>query len=202
MLIRVEIPIDAPGIDALLRRSFESDAEAKLVHDLREDGFLTLGLVAVYAACRRVDVYDALIQGAGEGLGTLARIIPSLVGLMTAVYMLRASGALGSGRSGPGSLLDRGRGAGRAAPSDAGAPHQRERALGVGAELITSSGPDSYVGRVAAVMLGSTETTFYTIAVYFGAVGISRTRYAVPAALCADLAGFFFASLTVRLFFG
>ena len=55
---------------------------------------LTLGLVAVYAACRRVDVYDALIQGAGEGLGTLARIIPSLVGLMTAVYMLRASGAL------------------------------------------------------------------------------------------------------------
>ena len=75
-------------------------------------------------------------------------------------------------------------------------------ALGVGAELITSSGPDSYVGRVAAVMLGSTETTFYTIAVYFGAVGISRTRYAVPAALCADLTGFLAAAWAVRLCFG
>ena len=71
----------------------------------------------------------------------------------------------------------------------------------MGAELITSSGPDSYVGRVAAVMLGSTETTFYTIAVYFGAVGISRTRYAVPAALCADLTGFLAAAWAVRLCF-
>ena len=68
---------------------------------------LTLGLVAVYAACRRVDVYDALIQGAGEGLGTLARIIPSLVGLMTAVYMLRASGALDLAAQALAPLLDR-----------------------------------------------------------------------------------------------
>ena len=75
-------------------------------------------------------------------------------------------------------------------------------ALGVGSELITTYGPDSTIGRTAAVMLGSTETTFYTIAVYFGAAGIKKTRYAVPAALCADLAGFFFASLTVRLFLG
>ena len=156
---------------------------------------LTLGLVAVYAACRRVDVYDALIQGAGEGLGTLARIIPSLVGLMTAVYMLRASGALDLAAQALAPLLDR-----------VGVPAERpisgSAALGVGAELITSSGPDSYVGRVAAVMLGSTETTFYTIAVYFGAVGISRTRYAVPAALCADLTGFLAAAWAVRLCFG
>ena len=81
-------------------------------------------------------------------------------------------------------------------------PISGSAALGVGAELITSSGPDSYVGRVAAVMLGSTETTFYTIAVYFGAVGISRTRYAVPAALCADLTGFLAAAWAVRLCFG
>ena len=81
-------------------------------------------------------------------------------------------------------------------------PISGSAALGVGSELITTYGPDSAVGRTAAVMLGSTETTFYTIAVYFGAAGIKKTRYAVPAALCADLAGFFFASLTVRLFFG
>ena len=75
-------------------------------------------------------------------------------------------------------------------------------ALGVGSELISTFGPDSYVGRVAAVMLGSTETTFYTVAVYFGAVGITRTRYAVPAALCADLTGFVAAAWAVRLCFG
>ena len=62
-------------------------------------------------------------------------------------------------------------------------------------------GPDSYIGRVAAVMLGSTETTFYTIAVYFGSAGIRKTRYAVPAALVADLAGFIAAAFAVRLFF-
>ena len=81
-------------------------------------------------------------------------------------------------------------------------PVSGSAALGVGAELISAYGPDSELGRTAAVMLGSTETTFYTIAVYFGAVGITRTRYAVPAALCADLAGFLAAGWAVRLCFG
>ena len=81
-------------------------------------------------------------------------------------------------------------------------PVSGSAALGVGADLITTYGPDSLVGRTAAVMLGSTETTFYTIAVYFGAAGIVKTRYAVPAALCADLTGFLAASWAVRLLFG
>ena len=202
MLIRVEIPIDAPGIDALLRRSFESDAEAKLVHDLREDGFLTLGLVAVYAACRRVDVYDALIQGAGEGLGTLARIIPSLVGLMTAVYMLRASGAMDLLTSLCAPVLERLGIPPETVPLMLIRPVSGSGALAVASDLMTTHGPDSYIGRVAAVMLGSTETTFYTIAVYFGSAGIVRTRHTVPAALAADLTGFLTAALTVRLLFG
>ena len=75
-------------------------------------------------------------------------------------------------------------------------------ALAIGSELMAAHGPDSYIGRVAAVMLGSTETTFYTIAVYFGSAGIRRTRYAIPAALAADLAGFMAAAFAVRLFFG
>ena len=75
-------------------------------------------------------------------------------------------------------------------------------ALAVGSELMSAYGPDSYIGRVAAVMLGSTETTFYTIAVYFGAAGIIRTRHTIPAALTADLTGFVVSALTVRLFFG
>ena len=163
---------------------------------------LTLGLVAVYAACRRVDVYDALIQGAGEGLGTLARIIPSLVGLMTAVYMLRASGLLDLAARGLAPVLH----FLGIPPETIGLllirPISGSGALGVGSELIQSYGPDSLIGRTAAVMMGSTETTFYTVAVYFGAAGVRNTRYAIPAALCADLAGFIAASWTTRLFFG
>jgi len=163
---------------------------------------LTIACVAVYGAVRRVDVYDALVTGAGEGLGVLVRIVPALIGLLTAVHMLRASGALEmlSGFLAP--LLDR-----VGLPSDLVGlmlvrPISGSAALGVGSELIGTYGPDSYLGRVAAVMLGSTETTFYTIAVYFGAVGIARTRYAVPAALCADLTGFLASAWAVRLIFG
>jgi spore maturation protein B len=74
-------------------------------------------------------------------------------------------------------------------------------ALAAGGELIKTYGPDSLIGRTAAVMLGSTETTFYTIAVYFGAAGVKETRHAIPAALLADLTGFVVASLTARIFF-
>ncbi|MBP1758472.1 MAG: spore maturation protein [Firmicutes bacterium] len=157
--------------------------------------------VALYGMSRRVDVYNALITGATGGLEILYRIFPALVGLLTAVYMLRASGALDLAAVALGPVLDR-----LGLPSETVGlmlvrPISGSAALGAGAELISTYGPDSYIGRTAAVMLGSTETTFYTIAVYFGAAGIRRTRYAVPAALCADLAGFMAAAFAVRLFF-
>lgn len=160
-----------------------------------------IAFVAVYGMARRVDVYAALTQGAGDGLGVLLKIVPSLVGLLTAVYMLRASGALELAAHALGPLLLRL----GIPPETVGLllvrPVSGSAALGVGAELISTYGPDSQIGRTAAVMLGSTETTFYTIAVYFGAAGIARTRYAVPAALCADLAGFMAAAFAVRLLF-
>ena len=158
--------------------------------------------VALYGAFHRVDVYSSLVQGAGEGLSTLVRIIPSLVGLMTAVYMLRASGALELAALALAPLLERVGLDPELLPLMLVRPISGSAALGVGAELISTYGPDSQLGRTAAVMLGSTETTFYTIAVYFGAVGITRTRYAVPAALCADLTGFLAASWAVGLLFG
>ena len=158
--------------------------------------------VALYGAFHRVDVYSSLVQGAGEGLSTLVRIVPSLVGLMTAVYMLRASGALELAALALAPLLERVGLDPELLPLMLVRPISGSAALGVGAELISTSGPDSQLGRTAAVMLGSTETTFYTIAVYFGAVGITRTRYAVPAALCADLTGFLAASWAVGLLFG
>lgn len=163
--------------------------------------FLMLA-VALFGLYKKVDLWDALVQGAGDGLGVLLRIVPALIGLMTAVYMLRASGALelagqalepalhfvGIPAEVIGLLLVR--------------PVSGSAALGVGAELISTYGPDSLVGRTAAVMLGSTETTFYTVAVYFGAAKVSKTRYAIPAALCADLVGFVAAAWAVRLVFG
>ena len=162
---------------------------------------LIIAAVALYGMARRVDVYDALVQGAGEGLGVLLRIVPPLVGLLTAVYMLRASGALELAAEVLAPLLDRVGLPAQLLPLMLVRPISGSAALGVGAELIQTYGPDSQLGRTAAVMLGSTETTFYTIAVYFGAVGITRTRYAVPAALCADLTGFLAAAWAVRICF-
>ena len=155
----------------------------------------------MYGLGRGVDVYDALVQGAGGGLEVMLRIFPALVGLMTAVAMLRASGALELAAEVLALLLDRVGLPAQLLPLMLVRPISGSAALGVGAELIQTYGPDSQLGRTAAVMLGSTETTFYTIAVYFGAVGITRTRYAVPAALCADLTGFLAAAWAVRICF-
>lgn len=157
---------------------------------------------ALYALIKHMDVYDALTSGAGEGLKILARIFPSLVALLSAVYMLRASGAMDLLANLLAPALTRLGIPPETAPLLLIRPVSGSGALAAGSELMSTYGPDSYIGRVTAVMLGSTETTFYTIAVYFGAAGIRRTRYAIPAALTADLAAFFFAAWSVRLFFG
>ena len=158
--------------------------------------------VSVCGMAKGVDVYGALLSGAAEGLKILLTILPALVTLLTVVAMLRASGAMELLSAALAPVMDRLGIPAETVPLMLVRPISGSAALGVGSDLIASYGPDSTVGRTAAVMLGSTETTFYTIAVYFGAAGIRKTRYAVPAALCADLAGFFFAALTVRLFFG
>lgn len=161
-----------------------------------------LAVVALYGCWKRIDVYGALSDGAMDGLKILLRILPPLVGLFTVMYMFRASGAPELLARWLGPLLNL-----LGIPPETIAlvllrPISGSGALGVGSELIQTFGPDSTVGRTAAVMLGSTETTFYTIAVYFGAAGIRKTRYAIPAALCADLTGFVVASWAVRTFWG
>ena len=163
---------------------------------------LLLAVTAVYGMGKRVDVYGALTHGAEEGLSVLLRIVPALVGLLTAVSMFRASGAMEwfSGLCSP--LLEAVGVPPETAPLMPIRPVSGSGALAVASDLINTYGPDSYIARVAAVMLGSTETTFYTIAVYFGSAGIHRTRHTVPAALAADLTGFLASALAVRLFFG
>lgn len=156
---------------------------------------------AVVALGRRV-VLTRLTRGAGEGLTVMLRILPALVGLLTAVSMFRASGAMEwlTLRCAP--LLEALGIPGELMPLMLMRPVSGSGALAVGSELIAANGADSYIGRVAAVMLGSTETTFYTIAVYYGSAGIRKTRHTIPAALTADLTGFIASAFAVRLLFG
>ena len=159
-------------------------------------------LMAAAAALRkRENAYNIMLNGAAEGLKLLISILPALVLLLTAVHMLKASGAVELFSSLLGPLFSR-----LSIPPETAMlvlirPISGSAALAVGADLMAEYGVDSLIGRTAAVMLGSTETTFYTISVYFGAAGIQKTRYAVPAALFADFIGFFMASATVRWFF-
>lgn len=159
-------------------------------------------LLASAAALRKKEnTYDLLLQGASEGLELLKAIFPALILLLTAVYMLRASGAAEQLSR----LLSPVFSCFGIPPETALLvlirPISGSAALAVGAELMAQYGVNSQIGRTAAVMLGSTETTFYTISVYFGAAGIKKTGYTIPAALFADFVGFFMAAMTVKLFF-
>lgn len=163
---------------------------------------LLLVCVGAWGLYKRVDIFSALVKGAKDGLGIAFGILPALIVLLTAIYMLRASGALDALTALLGPIFEA-----LGIPSDCAPlallrPLSGSGALAVGTDIMERFGPDSYVGRCAAVMLGSTETTFYVIAVYFAATGIKKTRHAVPAALLADLTGFVVACLSVRLIFG
>lgn len=159
---------------------------------------LILLLSTAFALRKKENAYNLLLTGGAEGLQLLITLVPALVMLLTAVSMLRASGAmevLGNWLSPVFSFFG--------IPPETALlvlvrPISGSAALGVGAELMAQYGPDSLVGRTAAIMLGSTETTFYTISVYFGAAGIQKTRYTLLAALLADFVGFFMASLTAN----
>ena len=142
---------------------------------------LLLSGASLWGARRRVDVYDALVTGGKSGLQVAVSILPALAALLTAVYMLRASGALDALTALLAPVLT---------------------ALGVPPETapLLVIRPLSGSGALAAG--GDTETTFYTISVYFGAAGIKRTRYTIPASLMADLAAYLAAAWSVRLFFG
>jgi spore maturation protein SpmA len=161
-----------------------------------------IGFFPLYAALCRVPVYEEFVEGAKEGFQVAIRIIPYLVAIMAAVAMFRAAGGIAlltkalqpalAALSFPPDLL----------PLVLMRPLSGSGANGLFAELVQTHGPDSLIARMGASIMGSTETTFYVIAVYFGSVAVKRTRHAVPAGLCADLAGVV-ASVTIcNLMFG
>ncbi len=161
--------------------------------------FLVIISLGLY---REVKVFDVFIDGAKEGIATVIRIIPSLVGLMVAIGVFRASGALdlivyalrpfGNLFGIPSEVL----------PMAILRPISGSASLAFVSDTLKENGPDSYIGRVVSTMMGSTETIFYTLTVYFGSVGIKKIRFTLIAALIADTVSVIVSSLVCMLFFG
>ncbi len=148
---------------------------------------LLLVVIPLIGIIKKVKVYDVFVDGAKEGFDVAVKIIPFLVGILVAIGMFRASGAM--------DLLTA---ALRPLMASTGFPAELfplailrtltgSGSLALTTDLITTYGPDSLIGRMAATMYGSSETTFYVLAVYFGAISVKRTRHAVPAALIGDI---------------
>ena len=154
---------------------------------------------------KKVNVYDAFVDGAKEGFTTAVRIIPYLVAILVAIGVFRASGSMDYIINGVATLvgwcgIDSEFVA--ALPTAIMKPLSGSGARGLMVDAMTTYGADSFVGRMACIFQGSTDTTFYILAVYFGSVGISKTRHAVPCGLLADLAGIISAIFICYLFFG
>ena len=161
--------------------------------------FITLAMV------RKINVFETFIEGAVDGLQVAFKIIPYLVGILVAVGVLRGSGTLDfitQGVSMMFAALGFDTGFVPALPVAFMKPLSGSGARGLMVELMAKTGPDSFASRVACVIQGSTETTFYVLAVYFGSVAIKRTRHALPAALLAELAGVLAAIFIAYIFFG
>lgn len=157
--------------------------------------------IPTFGFIKKVKVYESFTEGAKEGFQTAVRIIPFLVAMLVAIGVFRASGAMDLLTQ---ALAPVTRLIGMPAetvPMALMRPLSGGGATGVMSELITTHGPDSIIGRIASVMMGSTETTFYILAVYFGAVSIKKTRHALPAGLIADFVGLTTAVIVTNLIF-
>ncbi|MBQ7957763.1 MAG: spore maturation protein [Clostridia bacterium] len=158
--------------------------------------------IMCFGICKGTKIFDCFLEGAKGGLVTVKNILPSIVGLLVAVGMLKASGGLdiivkllspiGKLTGIPEEIM----------PLAVLNPISGGGALSMYEMILEEYGPDSFQGRAASVMMGATETTFYAIAVYFGSVGIKKTRHTVFSALMADFVSFVASAWTVKLFFG
>ncbi|MFS0635679.1 spore maturation protein [Mesobacillus foraminis] len=161
-----------------------------------------IGFILVYGTLKKVPTYETFVEGGKEGIKMAVSIIPFLVGMMVAISVFRASGALdyfmefirpGLERIGiPADVI----------PLAIIRPISGNAALGMTSDLIAAHGPDSFIGRLASTLQGSTDTTFYVLTVYFGAVGIKKMGDALKVGLLADLAGFAAAIVVVTIMFG
>ncbi len=157
--------------------------------------------IMIYGLFKNIDVFSAFIEGAKSGFKIIMGIIPSLIALITVIEMLKTSGALQilcSFLSPVADLIGIPR---ELTPLTILSPISGSGSLGMFENTLKDYGPDSFIGRVASVMMGSTETTIYTMTVYYGSVNIKKTRHTLPCALCADFTSFILSPKIVKLFF-
>jgi spore maturation protein B len=157
--------------------------------------------ILISAVIKKVRVYESFVEGAKGGFEVAVKIIPYLVGMLVAIGMFRASGAMDFFVTLLAPLTDLVGLPGEALYVAIMRPLSGSGSLGLVSEIMQTHGPDSFLGRLVSTMYGSTETTFYVLAVYFGSAGIKKTRHAVPAGLLADAAGLIGALLICRLVF-
>ena len=183
------------------------DKEALTVASNLVSNLILFGIIIVFiamAAWKRINVYNAFIDGAKDGFSTAVKIIPYLIAILVAIGVFRASGAMDILMTGIAKSVE---GLGfdsawvDALPTALMKPLSGSGARGMMIDTMTVFGADSFAGRLACTFQGATDTTFYIIAVYFGAVGIKNTRYAIPCGLVADLAGIVAAVVVAYLFF-
>src|SRR5438874_1137150 len=162
---------------------------------------LIVGL-PIYGLFRRVPVYEKFVEGAKDGFSTAVRIIPYLVAILFAIAMFRASGAMAFLQEGLRTPLSWIGMPPEVLPMAIVRPLTGSGSLAVLADMVKQYGPDSLVVKMAGTIYGSTETTFYVLAVYFGVVNIRNTRHALPAGLIADACSILLSCWIIRLFFG
>lgn len=159
---------------------------------------LLLAATAWYAWLRHVEVFSVFLRGVRKGLQTACSILPAMIALLTAVTMLRASGCIDVAGQWMSPLLSR-----LGIPQECGAlvllkPMSGSGGLALGSEIMKNCGVDSVAGRCAAVMLGASETSLYTIGIYCGHIRLKKTAYVIPAAIAADITAFATAAAFVR----
>lgn len=154
-----------------------------------------------FGLCSNIKVFDVFIKGAKDGLDSMAGILPNLIGLLAAVAVFKASGGLDflTGLIRPATSL-----IGiipETVPLALLRPISGSASLAFLSDIFKNFSPDSLIGQTASVMMGSTETILYTVAVYLGGVGVSNSKFAIPVALCVDLMAFFIAALLCGMLF-
>jgi spore maturation protein B len=158
--------------------------------------------IPLYAAYRKVAVYESFVDGAKDGFDTAIKIIPHLVGMMVAISVFRASGAMDMLIGWMRPLFERIGVPTEVLPLALLRPITGAGSLAFTTDLIEQFGPDSMIGRIASTVQGSTDTTLYVITVYFGAIGIRKAGYALKVGLISDLVGFVASILICMLVFG
>lgn len=158
-------------------------------------------IMILFGVIKGVNVFSEFTEGAKEGFKIVLNILPSLVALIFAIELLKASGGLDTLCSLLSPVSDFLGISKQTTPLTVLSPISGSGSLGMFESILKDHGPDSFIGRCASVMMGSTETTFYTMTVYYGSVDIKKTRHTLPSALCADITSFIISPKIVKLFF-